>query len=177
MQPHHQYSEAFPLIVDGQSVKRDLYLLLACALSSKRFAEQTIGKDYDTLQKLRDTFEQTEIATLLLAIAVRVRLLDDRGEIPKSAMARICGSLITGASRRENKVPLTLREACNKIVHCRQLQIRVSFLDGFDATLPSPTSDHMETSLLLHGKWNGKTWRASLDLIKFVKAILGMRSL
>ncbi len=172
MRTHNQFSGTFPLIVDGSSVKRDLYLLVACALSSKRYAEQTSGIDYDALQTLRDSHEQKEIASLLLAIAVRIRMLDDCGQIPKGVMSRSCGSLTAGASRRKNKVPLTLREACNKIVHTRRLQMRVSYFDSFDATLPSPTSDHMEPSLLLHGTKDGKTWRASLDLVKFVRAIV-----
>jgi len=175
MRPHNRFSEAFPLIVDGSTIKRDLYLLLACALSSKRYAEQTSGIDYDPLQTLRDSYEQTEISSLLLTIAVRIRLLDDSGLIPKGVMSKSCGSLIAGASRSKNKVPLTLREACNKIVHSRKLQMRVSYFDRFDSILPSPTSDHMEPFLLLHGAKSGKTWRASLDLIKFVRAILACR--
>lgn len=172
MRPHDRFSEAVPLIIDGAAVKRDLYLLLACALSSKRYAEQTNGIDYDPLQTLRDSHEQPEISSLLLAIAARVRILDDRAMFPKVIMAMNCGSLTVGASSGRKKLPLALREACNKIVHARKLQLRVSYFDSFDATLPSPTSDHMEPILLLHGSKAGKTWRASLDLVRFARAIL-----
>ena len=106
MRPHNRFGEAFPLIVEGRSVKRDLYLLLACVLSSKRYAEQTSGIDYDPLQILRDSHEQTEIAALLLAIAIRVRFLDDRDQIPKRVMTHSCGSLLATALR-PSKVSLT----------------------------------------------------------------------
>lgn len=168
MRNHHQFGEAFPLVIDGLNIRRDLYLLLACALSSKRYAELTSGKDYDTLQKLRDAHEQQEIGRLLLSLAVRIRVFDDRGQMPPSVMRRSCGSLTTG----QDRATLTLREACNKIVHAHKLQVMVSHLDEFDATLPSPTSDHMETTMLLHGSKNRMVWRASLDLVKFVRAVI-----
>lgn len=172
MGPRNRFSETIPLTVDGAALGRDLYLLLACVLSSKGFAEQTYEKDYDVLQALRDSHEQREVGSLLLSIAVRVRVLDDRGKISKRAMALGCGSLVAGAVRGKDKIPLTLREACNKIVHSRSSQLILSHFDNFDAQLPSPTSTHMEPSLMLHGTKNRKTWRASLDLVKFVRAIL-----
>jgi hypothetical protein len=175
MRPHNRFGPAMPLSVSGTSLRRDLYILLACTLSSKRFAEQTHGVDYDSLQGLRDSQEPTEISTLLLSIALRIRLFDDRGQIPKALMSKSCGSLVTGSARRKSKTPLTLREGCNKIVHTKTLQLRISFLDDFDATLPSPTSEHMEPILLLHGSKNGKSWRASLDLVKFARLILDTR--
>jgi hypothetical protein len=107
--------------------------------------------------------------------ALRIRLLADRGEIPKSLMSKSCGSLVTGAPRHKSKIPLTLREGCNKIIHSKKLQPSISYLDDFDATLPNPTSDYMEPILLLHGFKDGKSWRASIDLVKFTRLILSTR--
>lgn len=168
MGPHHRFGEGFPLIIDAGNLRRDLYLLLACVLASKRYAEQSNGTDYDSLQTLRDEHEQAEVGRLLLSIAVRVRALDDRGQIPAAVVRRGCGSLGTGRER----TTLVLREACNKVVHARKVQFTVSHSDAFDASLPSPTSEHMEVTMLLHGSKNRKTWRASLDLLKFVRSVI-----
>jgi hypothetical protein len=141
-------------------------------LSSKRYAEETYENDYDLLQTLRDSHEQLEIGSLLLSLAMRIRVLDDRGQISKGAMALECGSLATGTCSNKRKIPLTLREACNKIVHSKGSQLMVSHFDNFDAQLPSPTSTHMESTLILHGTKNRTTWRASLDIVLFVRAII-----
>jgi hypothetical protein len=159
-------------LVDTAALRRDLYLLLAFALASKSFAEQSADIDYDSLQRLRDDHEFTEVSGLLMSTAVRLRVLEDRGEVPAQGMQRHCGTL---TSRQVTK-PLTVREACNKIIHARKVQLRISHRDAEDAALPSPTTEYMEPFILLHGTLGRTTWRAFLDLVKFVRAVLALRA-
>jgi hypothetical protein len=173
MEPQHRVSDAFPLVVLGADVRRDLYLLLACTLGSKRYAEITNGVDYSPLQNLKDEFEQAEIGRLLLSLAVRIRVLDDRGQVPRATMQRSCGVLEEGA----DKMPLSLREACNKVVHASSAQFYIAFLDHFDAALPSPTSDHLELRMLLFGSKGRVTWQATLNLVELANAALAAQAI
>ncbi len=173
MEPQHRVGDAFPLVVLGADVRRDLYLLLACTLGSKRYAELTNGIDYSPLQKLKDEFEQAEIGRLLLSLAVRIRVLDDRGQVPRETMQRGCGVLEVGTEETH----LSLREACNKVVHASSAQFDIAFLDDFDSTLPSPTSDHLEPRMLLFGCKGKVTWRATLNLVELANAALAAQAI
>lgn len=168
MAPQHQIGNAFPLVVPGADVRRDLYLLLACTLGSKRYAELTNGFDYSPLQNLKVEFEQAEIGRLLLSLAVRIRVLEDRGHVSRATMQRSCGVLEVGT----DKTPLSLREACNKVVHASSAQFQIAFLDEFDSTLPSPTSDHLEPRMLLIGCKGKVTWQATLNLVELANAAI-----
>jgi hypothetical protein len=70
------------------------------------------------------------------------------------------------AKDKKHPKKLTLREACNKIIHATKINLDLVIPNK--ATNPDQKGTHMRHLLYLYGDKNGVEWRAVLNLIEFV---------
>lgn len=153
---------------DEAMFKLDLYRLITCFYSSVTFAEFGEGVDSDSVRDLQGAFEENEIIRLLVSVATAVRIMDEREESFSRKFKFECGSLIIDLAIPNAVIDLTIREACNKIIHARKFNWDVEQLKD-EGNLPYPTTRYLVPTVYLYGDKDGKAWKAVLDVTKFVR--------
>ena len=107
--------------------------------------------------------EDDLITRLLLSTATSLRVLDDRanGELNEHALQ--VGILFKdGLAPVETGVRLTLREACNKVIHARDVELKRTKLSDFCAYLSPDVT-------LIGRDQRAKLWHATLNVIEYVQ--------
>lgn len=138
-------------------VRLELYRLVASVLASREFGALPAGVG-QPLNELSRDFEMGEIEHALVSIAITVRVLLDQ-ESPRPLESRSeCGVLTPDVACPDNQRRLTLREACNKIIHAKQRNFDV---DNYS----TPTG--LSPSIHLYGAQFEQEWKASVDLLAF----------
>lgn len=134
-------------------------------------------RDPDPLDDLRQ-FEDTEISETLLTLAALARACDDEFGLLKqgdTVFPHGVGTLTT-----DNGIePLTLREACNKIVHAQSLTYDLSrgnknpiWDKWYKDQEQSITGDFKTPAIVTKGTHqNGNYWEARIELIPFVYGV------
>lgn len=149
-----------------RSLRRDLYRLLSVFMAS-----QPISKGQDlfdsrgpkTIATLL-SFQEDEATELLLSIAVTLRVLDDREDGLLNMFSSYCGQLTEDANDPlKSSKGLTLREACNKIIHARSVEFAMTE-NGRNSAAP-----FLEPFMYFEGvDQRRRKWLADLDITKFV---------
>jgi hypothetical protein len=122
-----EYLSRLGHVFDPAPFAQDLYRLVCLVLADKPVAK--LGPDYFHLHQIKVGFVRAEVTRILISIAVALRIRFDQQD-PKTLheLNRTdCGKLYETWPGRKNKV-LTLREACNKIIHAKQIR--------FDSVVP-----------------------------------------
>lgn len=141
----------------------ELHRLLAIFLASPSFAKlrKGNGESWDAIDHLQQ-FEDDEITRILLSAAVTARVVDDREDGIFELIAGDCGILSEAKGGETTEVPLTLREACNKIIHAKKIR--------FDVSETDERQPYLNPTIYLYGtRSNGLEWKATLDVIKFAE--------
>lgn len=170
METEHEFFRRPGFFFDPNAFRIDLYRLLTCFYSSITFARFGAHIDSDVVRDLQGEFEETEITRLLVSIAVSSRIMDDRDKRRTEKFTLECGRLIPDLSKPETTEPLTLREACNKIIHASKFNWDAECLDKEDARLPYPTTRYVSPRMYLYGKKGTQEWKAELDVTEFVRS-------
>lgn len=98
----------------------------------------------------------------MLQSAIAIRLLDDEDEAElEERDPFICGLL----NEKDQEKALTLREACNKIIHANQINFDKKFRSE-----PTEEGAYYLPVAHLYGKKFNKSWKATIDLREFVNA-------
>lgn len=158
-------------IFDPAAVRLDLWTLLMLFLGDREFAiltEPELDSNHHPLLSLHGEFADYEVTRILLSSAIALRVADDRDAGALNA-ARACGEL-QGNSQEAAHAPLTLREACNKIIHASRINFDVERLDGGDLARVAGFATYLRPTLYLYGDHRGVEWRASLNVIEFVRS-------
>ncbi len=150
------------------SFRLDLYRLVSCFYSSVTFAEYGEDRDYDSVRNLQDEFEEYEVTRLLVNIAVTARVMDERDDRLSQKFNLKCGQLIDDLTKPDNMVPLSIREACNKIIHARKFNWDVDQLKD-EGNLPYPTTKFIKPYMYLYGTRDKSCWKVTLDITEFVR--------
>lgn len=100
------------------NVLLDIYRLLTIFMAAEAISELDVPQSYgnDPLQQFGD-FESDEITRILLTVAATVRVIDDRESRLFDFLSFDCGSLTRDVASPGESTALTIREACNKILH------------------------------------------------------------
>jgi hypothetical protein len=166
-------------LFDTGPIRRDLWRLLVIFLADRQFAiitEQEFFADghEQLLLALSSEFADDEISRILLSSAIALRVIDDRegGVLERFAD---CGELQADVEA-ERVEPLSLREACNKIVHAEQVNSDVERLDGGPVDRPGMSPTFINPLLYLYGSHNRMRWRCVLDVISFVRSAAAVLS-
>lgn len=151
-----------------ESFRLDLYRLLCCFLASHEFAKLRGRTITSKVAELDDQFSEFEIMRLLVDIAVKTRIVQDREREHLRRLTAECGYLIPDVTKPRSRQKLTLREACNKIIHAkkfnfdtRNIRVKDEHYVGTEAAL--------RPFVFLYGQQDGAKWKAQLDIIQFAK--------
>lgn len=122
------------------------------------------------LEELYDDCFTSEASRLLIEVAVTIRMLDDMAGSHVVNVAANVGSIRTGEDLR----PLTLREACNKIIHASQVSFNLgggvtTYVNREGEEVGECISYALPDALELRGERGGLSWSAELDIVAFVK--------
>lgn len=163
-------------IFDGATVRRDLWQLLRIYLSERPFTELTQHELYrdgwdQPLIGLDSEFSEYEVTRILLNTAVSLRVIDDRdGGVLERFDA--CGELVPEIGGADTQ-QLSLREACNKILHAERINYDVDRLDGGDVREAGLWPMFLNPTIYLYGTLRGRPWKATLDVMAFVRGGAG----
>lgn len=140
----------------------DLHHLISIFLASKPIAELVDKEpEYATRDLLSYELEDAEISRLLLSAAITLRVLDDRERKDLDCFSLQCGTIIKKTHEPEVLKGLTIRDACNKIIHAIDVQ--------FDRTCQFGTYQHLGSTFRLEGQYKGDTWRATINAYEFAR--------
>lgn len=140
----------------------DLYQLLAVFMASRPIAAAALGS-LSLHRELADVGDiERDLATrLLLSIAVTVRVLDDREDGQLEMLSTYVGTLTEDSAELMASGGLTLREACNKIIHAKGVDFAASKSEG--------EREYLEPFVYFTGSKGRRVWNASLNVMQFVR--------
>lgn len=139
----------------------DLEVYLLASLIAGSHALFDVERDYPGLRWARTTFEFSEISRRLIGLAVMLRT---QLEVSHRRPDAIVGTLMTDVSRPSDRANLSLREACNKIIHAKSVSLAASLES-------QPSESYVSRTVLLEGTHNNRGWRAELDTLSFLNAV------
>ena len=153
--------------IDSGQVRRDLYRLLSYLIAEPELESE--WPEYD--RGLGSGLREAEICQCLIRVAVYVRTRQD-GTKRVEADSAVCGQLLGPATSTDGPElgadrdisPLTLREACNKIVHAKTVCLGV---DGSQSSAKKRVP-----RLMLVGSKDSADWTVDVDLVAFAHAVI-----
>ena len=172
--------------IDEIEIRKELYRLVTMVLASGLIAERALHWHIDTskerfnylthyLQGLAERYFTVELSRILIYTAIQGRLYSSMKYSSSFPIwEEACGELEqgprTGVPLGEgplggNMIPLTLREAFNKIIHATVMNTDFEAITACEGEAVA-----IQPVLYLYGtRMNGKPWRATLKLLEFVR--------
>jgi hypothetical protein len=148
----------------------DLYRLLSMELADERVVN--LGEtEFPAIERLRGEFVEGECIRILTSTSIALRILFDqrderlaggRDEELDEFKNGHCGRLYANWSKVKESEGLTLREACNKIIHATKINRDVADTD------PGRKPSYYQPFLYLYGKKDDRDWRVELSIVHFV---------
>lgn len=159
-------NEKQPHAIERGAFVLDLYRLLCMVTASREVASH--GLTSPAIAMMQGGFFKSEVTRILISCAAGLRILfDQRPQGPMNEQ-RDCGKLFPNWATDPAKVEvLTLREACNKIIHATDIRFDVVIPDA--AINPDEEGAHYLPRLYLYGSKGRNDWRAELSLIDFAR--------
>ena len=169
---------------DGGPFALDVYRLLGIVLSDKQIA--ALGDEAThqspSVWQLQDRFRKAEIMRILISSAVALRILLDQERDPRDKRFKIasnkqCGELWENWDRTKRpskgkSKPLTVRDACNKIIHASNIVDDVVWPNR--ELNPDQVGMYIRPFVYLDGTHQGQDWRAKLSIIDFAQRAAGL---
>ena len=138
-------------LFDSIAIAKQCYHLAAMAIASRQIREVFIPPT-DADIHLFYAYEDQEIHQALIYVAIQLRMIDDiliQNNRNREFVETEIGFL------NETDI-LTLRDACNKIIHAEEIEVG----------LPS------SPEIILHGSKSGDPWKAKFAILDFVKSTM-----
>jgi hypothetical protein len=155
----------------GHAIERGSFILnlyrLICMLSASRDVARR-GLAAPVIAMMQAGFFKTEVTRILISCAAGLRIHFDQSQGPTDEQRSDCGKLFPNWATDPDKVEvLSLREACNKIIHATDIRFDVVVPDA--AINPDEEGAYYEPCLYLYGSKGRNDWRAELSLIEFAR--------
>lgn len=154
------------LRVDSFGIALELYRLLCVFFASRELAQLRDGAGVCPVSEIVNAFEEDEIMRILLSVAIHLRVLDDRYNETMSheygSLDAKSGQLLPNPGAEEQD--LSLREACNKIIHTKLLNFDKDMVSGLGEI------EVLRPKVFLYDRKDKQGWRATLDVLMFVRA-------
>ena len=150
-------SDGYPIA--GEAFDLELFGLLSAFAGSPELSR--LSESYPGVANLRVTFDRSEAARRLLVVGAMVRNALDTWASRSSRTTDAVGDLIADILRPTERGTLTLREACNKILHADEID-----LDEHSGEAPGALSRQVR----MYGRRGDQAWEAHLDVIAFVES-------
>ncbi|MBZ5554568.1 MAG: hypothetical protein LAO21_17765 [Acidobacteriia bacterium] len=145
--------------VAAEALDLEIFQLVCVFSASQSLAR--IESTYPCLRWVRATFETSEASRRLIGLAVMLRnSLDARIGTKSKA---VVGRLVADVSRPSQTVELSLREACNKIIHAELVDLSLGSNEHEECP---PLAD----TIKLQGTHRQKEWEAQIDVLSFLNA-------
>jgi hypothetical protein len=143
----------------------DLYRLFCMLLGDERLA--AMERDWFIIRQLRGEYVETECIRILTSVSTALRILFDQHDLEFAELSkRPCGKLFPEWPNTKTE-DLTLREACNKIIHATKVNYDEEDPDpGYN---PDQIGVYLRPYLYLYGTRDGREWKAELLIIEFAK--------
>jgi hypothetical protein len=144
--------------------RRVMSIVLA---SEEKLSEAPLG--HGLIRILHDTHMELEVLRILISSAVTLRIAFDQYSgslLDPDLKDRTCG-LLWPKWPNKKKEPLTVREACNKIIHAAKIQRDIANPSPYGN--PNNPDAYVQPHIYLYGEKNNQDWRAKLSIIDFVK--------
>lgn len=152
--------------VDLKQVRLDVYRLAGYLEASYPIAlmrDRASDEHEFFVETLEREFFCDEVSRILLQSAIILRMLDDESEADLEERNPFhCGTLEHG-EKEEN---LSLREACNKIIHTRQINFDSELVDA--AKSGNANIRYYRPYVYLYGRKRKKEWKATIELHRFL---------
>ncbi|MGL3106002.1 hypothetical protein [Bradyrhizobium sp. BR 1432] len=144
----------------------DLYRLICMVSSSRDVARQ--GLTSPAIAMMQGGYFKSEVTRILISCAAGVRIHFDQSGGPADEPGSDCGKLFPNWATDKSKFEvLTLREACNKIIHATDIRFDVVVPDA--ANNPDEEGAYYQPRLYLYGSKGRNDWRAELSLLDFAR--------
>ncbi|MFB6421077.1 MULTISPECIES: hypothetical protein [Bradyrhizobium] len=155
-----------PHAIEAGGFVLDLYRLICMVSASQDVA--TLGLTSPAIAMMQGGFFRAEVTRILISCAAGLRIRFDQAQGPPEDQNPDCGKLFPNWETDPNKVEvLTLREACNKIIHATDIKFDVVIPDA--EINPDEEGAYYLPHLYLYGSKNRNDWRAELSLIHFAR--------
>jgi hypothetical protein len=147
--------------ISSEYLDHQLYLLGCMVHASPVF--DPLGDH--ALLNLRAKFQETQIGQALLTVAVAIRNAMDQN--PSRAGYWLDGidanvGTFYPTDQSSEQVSLTIREACNKVIHC----VSINFHYLSDAPRRGLA---LQPKVHLYGTHGNKDWKATIDINRFIQ--------
>ena len=146
--------------LDLKPIRLDVYRLVCQFEGSRPFSQTLEGLTAEMQQPFRDLereFFCDEASRILLQSATILRMLDDESEADVDERNPFfCGKLQRDTEEEE----LSLREACNKIIHARRI--------NFDQLPNKGQESHFGPFVYLYGMHGRTAWKATLNIRQYL---------
>jgi hypothetical protein len=152
-------------LIDTNPFALDLYRLLCLVVGDKALAKLALGSR--EIERLQESYREIEISRILISSAIALRIL--LGQKPKGRppiASRPCGQLYSNWPDKRHE-PLTLQEACNKIIHTRAINHDFVLADRHDRY--PEAGAYVRPFVFLYGSIGKQKWRAKLSVVEFVQ--------
>lgn len=151
---------------DTTRIRYLAYRLLATFFADVQFSTLRTG-DFDSPpDKFRSEFVEADIERFLIEIAIYMRMIDDAAQDGRTWFGRsnpTVGTVTVSADGSPSD--LSLRDACNKIIHSKKRTYRTTNRGDFD------WNDQLKPFVELHGEYQQQQWRAEIDIQQFCFAV------
>ncbi len=164
-------------ITDETTVKSG-YQLLSLLFAAYDFDDLYRDSDPDPLDDLLQ-YQDELISEKLVSLSALARVCDDEMDVLKSIEANFPEGVGTLTPENNETIPLSIREACNKVIHANSIKYDFAWSDenpiwsrwysdqGID------NKGEYKTPALVAGgeRQNGNKWDARIELVPFIYAI------
>jgi hypothetical protein len=149
----------------SDDIRKALYTILSGFYASPHIHKIAAERFFAELTGLLDDVEQATLQEKMIYVAIRLRILDDyntslnHAPYKKDAATWNVGFI---DDMKGSKVNLTLREACNKIIHAQLFNWKVFATSPVDKFGLAP-------QVVIYGTHGIKKWRCRIVIDKFVE--------
>jgi hypothetical protein len=143
--------------IPGEFLDHQLYLL-GCMINASPVLDKLSNHP---LLQLRQQFQETEVGRILLTVAVALRNAMDQSPSRSEYWLQGVDDRVGTLLNKRGELPLTFREACNKLIHCLSL--------NFHYKAKKPRRGMALTPLVhLYGTKGADEWKATIDINRFI---------
>lgn len=155
--------EAKPRI-EPDSYLAEVYRLAAFCFSSEKLASMEPAGAPWSLGDFALARAESEVSRTLLTVAAWLRIKSDDESWIYSYNEPV-GDLAPDLNNAAETIELTLREACNKVIHAQRIH--------FDKSRnPTTEREFLNPTVYTYGRKSGKHWKATIDLAAFCQSAM-----
>jgi len=159
------YNETYTHSLDGMSfnIERATLNLLSIVMADKSIKEKCFEFDVPNLQWIEE-IKESEVIRLAVEIAVQYRIMESNVKDEGWTDEKMVVGVLQPNVRSEDHIDLTVREACNKIIHAEEFGFDVQKFRGKKAHYFKPFFN-------ITGTKGKKKWFAYIDVLFFCNAV------